>query len=84
MSERVLPGPIEDLCGVREAVCIHTRKIYDSCRDKDTAPYRIIPIKKSLQQDPQMKIGGLCFFRLRVPDTGNHAFQKRVFARNVL
>jgi hypothetical protein len=35
MSERVLPGPIEDLCGVREAVCIHTRKIYDSCRDKD-------------------------------------------------
>ncbi|MBQ6985900.1 MAG: hypothetical protein IJQ25_02805, partial [Oscillibacter sp.] len=35
MSERVLPGPIEDLRGVREAVCIHTRKIYDSCRDKD-------------------------------------------------
>lgn len=35
MSERVLPGPIEDMRGVREAVCIHTRKIYDSCRDKD-------------------------------------------------
>ena len=47
MSERVLPGPIEDLRGVREAVCIHTRKIYDSCRDKDGASYR-----KSLQQDP--------------------------------
>ena len=26
---------MEDACGVREAVCIHTRKIYDSCRDKD-------------------------------------------------
>ena len=35
MSERVLPGPIEDLRGAREAVCVHTRKIYDSCRDKD-------------------------------------------------
>ena len=24
-----------DSCGIREAVCIHTRKIFDSCRDKD-------------------------------------------------
>ena len=40
MSERVLPGPIEDMRGVREAVCVHTRKIYDSCREEDTAPYR--------------------------------------------
>ena len=49
MSERVLPGPIEDMRGVREAVCIHTRKIYDSCRDKDTASFRIIPIKNHLR-----------------------------------
>ena len=35
MPERVVPGPVEDSCGIREAVCIHTRKIYDSCRDKD-------------------------------------------------
>ncbi len=35
MPEKVMPGPVEDLRGVREAVCIHTRKIYDSCRDKD-------------------------------------------------
>ena len=35
MPEKVVPGPVEDACGVREAVCIHTRKIYDSCRDKD-------------------------------------------------
>ena len=50
MSERVLPGPIEDLCGVREAVCIHTRKIYDSCRDKDTALYRNWTVKSSCEQ----------------------------------
>lgn len=35
MPERVLPGPVEDSRGIREAVCIHTKKIYDSCRDKD-------------------------------------------------
>ena len=31
MNDRVCPGPE----GIREAVCIHTKKIYDSCRDKD-------------------------------------------------
>ena len=35
MPEKVMPGPVEDSCGIREAVCIHTRKIFDSCRDKD-------------------------------------------------
>lgn len=33
MPERIVPGPVSD--GNCEAVCIHTRKIYDSCRDKD-------------------------------------------------
>lgn len=35
MPEKVMPGPVESTRGIREAVCIHTRKIYDSCRDKD-------------------------------------------------
>ena len=35
MNDRVVPGPVQDSCGIREAVCIHTKKIYDSCRDKD-------------------------------------------------
>jgi len=35
MADRVLPGPVsEDAC-IREAVCVHTRKIYSNCRDKD-------------------------------------------------
>ena len=35
MADKILPGPLpEDAC-VREAVCIHTKKIFDSCRDKD-------------------------------------------------
>lgn len=36
MPDKVLPGPIHGTppC-VKEAVCIHTNRIYDSCRDKE-------------------------------------------------
>ncbi len=35
MADRVLPGPVASSACIREAVCINTQKIYDSCRDKD-------------------------------------------------
>ncbi len=35
MAEKIMPGPVDNTACAREAVCIHTRKIYDSCRDKD-------------------------------------------------
>ena len=35
MADFIEPGPVCDTAGIREAVCIHTRKIFDSCRDKD-------------------------------------------------
>lgn len=35
MPERVVPGPVQGNPAVREAVCIHTNRIYDSCRDKE-------------------------------------------------
>ncbi len=35
MADRVKPGPVNETAAVREAVSIHTKKIYDSCRDKD-------------------------------------------------
>lgn len=35
MPERVVPGPVDGDAVIREAVCIHTKKIFDSCRDKD-------------------------------------------------
>ena len=35
MAENGMPGPVCDLSSVRESVCIHTKKIFDSCRDKD-------------------------------------------------
>lgn len=35
MPDRVTPGPVgEDAC-IKEAVCVHTEKIFDSCKDKD-------------------------------------------------
>ena len=35
MADRVLPGPVDGTACIREAVCIHTKKIFDSCRDRD-------------------------------------------------
>lgn len=35
MPEKVAPGPVCEERSIREAVCIHTKKIFDSCRDKD-------------------------------------------------
>ena len=35
MPERIAPGPVSGLRDNCEAVCIHTKKIFDSCRDKD-------------------------------------------------
>ena len=35
MADRVIPGPIESSARIKEAVCIRTRKIFDSCKDKD-------------------------------------------------
>lgn len=39
MPERVVPGPISGNRENCEAVCIHTKKIFDSCREEDIALY---------------------------------------------
>lgn len=35
MADRIIPGPVESSARIKEAVCIRTRKIFDSCKDKD-------------------------------------------------
>ena len=35
MAERVIPGPVCEERSIREAVCVHAKKILDSCKDKD-------------------------------------------------
>lgn len=37
MPDKVMPGPVDDCQCIREAVCIHTKKIYDSCREEHEA-----------------------------------------------
>ena len=38
MAETMSPGPGCDERSIREAVCVHTKKIFDSCRDQDCIP----------------------------------------------
>lgn len=35
MPDRVIPGPVEQNAEIREAVCVHTDKIFDSCKSKE-------------------------------------------------
>lgn len=35
MAEKMCPGPLNGAVGFREAVCIHTKKVYDQCRSRD-------------------------------------------------
>lgn len=50
MPEKVMPGPVMDAAGVREAVCVHTKKIMDACRDKDCIEdLRVYPTMSSRQ-----------------------------------
>lgn len=48
MADRVVPGPVESSACIREAVCINTTKIYDSCKDKDCVDdLRVFPTQSS-------------------------------------
>lgn len=35
MAEKMCPGPVNGAAGFREAVCVHTKKVYDQCRSRD-------------------------------------------------
>ena len=58
MPEKVMPGPVEDPNGIREAVCIHTRKIYDSCREEDIASYKFLQKRAGQPASPIYQTAG--------------------------
>ncbi len=67
MADRVVPGPVENSASIREAVCVNTRKIFDSCRDKDCVddlvyPHRELPVlhENAFQHPPQACRAALC------------------------
>ena len=35
MPDKVLPGPVNNGACIKEAVCTHTKKVYDSVKDKE-------------------------------------------------
>ncbi len=48
MADRMVPGPVENGASIREAVCVHTRKVFDGCRDKDCVEdLRVFPTVSS-------------------------------------
>ena len=50
MTEKVCPGPVKSTACVKEAVCIHTKKIYDSCRVKECMQDLRVYLTKSSQE----------------------------------
>ncbi len=50
MPERVMPGHSSDCHPLKETVCVHTKKIYDACKDKDCLEdMRVYPTRRSQQ-----------------------------------
>ena len=64
MPDKVMPGPVQDTACIREAVCIHTRKIFDCCKDKDIASYILLSQKGAAATErpplPNSSGGRLC------------------------
>lgn len=50
MPEKVAPGPVDEERSIREAVCVHTKKIFDSCRDKDCVEDLRVYLTRSSQE----------------------------------
>ena len=70
MAENIVPGPVSDLSAVREATCIHTKKIYDSCQAKDCIEdLRLYPTASSqcvIDQAQSVKAGRACLLYVLV------------------
>lgn len=67
MPERIAPGPVSGMRENCEAVCIHTKKIFDSCREEDIAYYKISASKNQcvLRMKSKWKSAGFVFFSFR-------------------
>lgn len=81
MPEKVVPGPVCDERSIREAVCIHTKKIFDSCKDRDCVEdLRVYPTRCSQEiidraQSVKAKCAELMYAYIDVePVTFNRGF----------
>lgn len=81
MPDKVVPGPVDEERCIREAVCVHTKKIQDSCRDKDCVEDLRVYLTRSSQEaiDRAMSVKAKCAELLYVyidvePVTFNRGF----------
>lgn len=81
MPDKVVPGPVDEERSIREAVCVHTKKIQDSCRDKDCVEDLRVYLTRSSQEaiDRAMSVKAKCAELLHVyidvgPVTFNRGF----------
>ena len=73
MPENGMPGPVCDLSSVRESVCIHTKKIFDSCRDKDCVEsLRFYPTQAAQEVGIQDVLYFTLLFKRTIGETLSH------------
>jgi len=50
-KDQIVPGLIcgEDICKLREAVCVHVEKVYDNCREKDCIEDAVVDFTENVQ-----------------------------------
>ena len=68
MAERVASGSAGNSASIREAVCVNTRKIFDSCKDKDCVedlrvfPHGLLPAlyRQRAEYTPEICGAALC------------------------
>jgi hypothetical protein len=50
-KDQIVPGLIcgEDICKIREAVCVHVEKVYDNCREKDCIEDAVVDFTENVQ-----------------------------------
>lgn len=78
MAEPVIPGPVSEGTPIREATCIHTQKIYDSCQSKDCLEdlrvYLTIPSQSALDSAQSVKAARaeLLYVAVQVDSVGFH------------
>lgn len=50
-KDQIVPGLIggEDICKLREAVCVHVEKVYDNCREKDCIEDAVVDFVDNVQ-----------------------------------
>jgi hypothetical protein len=86
MADTFTPAPITVADSIKEAVCIHTSKIYDACKDKDCVEdirlHTTCEVQEIIDQAVSVKCGQACLLWVCV-DVDPIPFNKGFYAVDV-